>query len=268
MKTRLFEQFTIQGPENGADGGSVAGDGGGVVNTNGTADPANGAGQGDSDAGDDLARLKHALQREREANREKERRMGALEAQLKELSNTNPEAVRAAEARAREEQTRRELIEQQALIQQQQIEAKYSSQLQDATTRLAAEQEARQREAVRREAEKAFISAKGRVEASPIDGSTPFDGVWNRFGPHFRIESGALVVVDAEGNPEIDSETGKRYEPTKWIKRLQSDPVWGLHFEPAMGTGGGARTMREGHVSTGKDLMNQPLPAAFSDVFG
>ena len=261
MKTRFD---LLQSPEPGSEGGAGAGGPGAGA---GGADPtAGGNGEGEGD-GDDLSRVKHALQREREANREKERRMGALEAQLRELSTTNPEAVRAAEAKAQEEQTRRELIEQQARIQQEQIESKYSAQLQQANTELIAEREARQRELVRQQAEKAFIGAKGSMEASTIDGSTPFDAVWFRFGSNFRIEDGALVVVDAKGNPEIDSETGKRYEPTKWLKRLQVDPVWGRHFEPSMGSGGGARSSRDGIASSSKDLMAVPLSTAIADVF-
>ena len=266
MKKRWLEQFTLQSPEPGSEGGGGTG-GAGVGGAAGGTDPAPGAGEGEGE-GDDLARVKHALQREREANRDKERRMGALEAQLRELSTTNPEAVRAAEAKAQEEQTRRELIEQQAQIAQQQIESKYSAQLEQKNTELVAEREARQRELVRQQAEKAFIGAKGSMEASTIDGSTPFDAVWSRFGSNFRIEKGALVVVDAEGSPEIDSETGHRYEPIKWLKRLQVDPVWGRHFEPAMGSGGGARSGRDGRAPSGKDLMTQPLGSAFSDAFG
>jgi hypothetical protein len=266
MKTRWFD--VLQSPEPGSEGGGGAGGAGaGGAGLGGTEPTASGNGEGEGE-GDDLSRVKHALQREREANREKERRMGALEAQLRELSTTNPEAVRAAEAKALEEQTRRELIEQQARLEREQIESKYSAQLQQATTELVAEREARQRELVRQQAEKAFISAKGSMEASTIDGSTPFDAVWFRFGPNFRIEDGALVVVDAKGNPEIDSETGKRYEPTKWLKRLQTDPVWGRHFEPSMGSGGGARNGRDGRAFAGKDLMSQPLNSLFSDAFG
>ena len=262
MKKRWFE--LLQTPEPGSEGGAGAGGAGAGA---GGADPtAGGNGEVEGD-GDDLSRVKHALQREREVNRDKERRMGALEAQLRELNNTNPEAVRAAEAKALEEQTRRELIEQQARIAQEQIESKYSAQLQQANTELIAEREARQRELVRQQAEKAFIGAKGSMEASTIDGSTPFDAVWFRFGSNFRIEDGALVVVDAKGNPEIDSETGKRYEPTKWLKRLQVDPVWGRHFEPSMGSGGGARSSRDGLASSSKDLMGVPLSTAIADVF-
>ena len=261
MKTRWFD--LLQSPEPGSEGGGGAGGAAGAGGADSTAG-GNGEGEGDSD---DLSRVKHALQREREVNRDKDRRMGALEAQLRELNNTNPEAVRAAEAKALEEQTRRELIEQQARIAQEQIESKYSAQLQQANTELIAEREARQRELVRQQAEKAFIGAKGSMEASTIDGSTPFDAVWFRFGPNFRIEDGALVVVDAKGNPEIDSETGKRYEPTKWLKRLQVDPVWGRHFEPSMGSGGGARSSRDGIASSSKDLMAVPLSTAIADVF-
>ena len=262
MKTRWFD--LLQSPEPGSEGGGGAGGAGGAA---GGSDPAPGGGEGEGE-GDDLARVKHALQREREANREKERRVGALEAQLRELSTTNPEAVRAAEAKAKEEQTRRELIEQQSQVAQQQIESKYSAQLQEAKTELVAEREARQRELVRQQAEKAFIGAKGSMEASTIDGSTPFDAVWFRFGSNFRIEDGALVVVDAQNNPEIDSETGKRYEPIKWLKRLQVDPVWGRHFEPAMGSGGGARSGRDGRMSSGGvDLLTVPAGQAISAAF-
>ena len=231
MKTRWFD--LLQSPEPGSEGGGGAGGAGGAA---GGSDPAPGGGEGEGE-GDDLARVKHALQREREA-------------------------------KAKEEQTRRELIEQQSQVAQQQIESKYSAQLQEAKTELVAEREARQRELVRQQAEKAFIGAKGSMEASTIDGSTPFDAVWFRFGSNFRIEDGALVVVDAQNNPEIDSETGKRYEPIKWLKRLQVDPVWGRHFEPAMGSGGGARSGRDGRMSSGGvDLLTVPAGQAISAAF-
>ena len=265
MKARWFD--LLQSPEPGSEGGGGVGAGGGVGGAAGGTDPAPGGGEGESE-GDDLARVKHALQRERESNRDNVRRMGALEAQLRELSTTNPEAVRAAEAKALEEQTRRELIEQQARIAQEQIEAKYSAQLQQSNKELIAEREARERQLVKQQAEKAFLNAKGRVEISPLDGSTPFDGVWGRFGTNFRIEDGALVVVDSKGNPEIDSVTGLRYEPTKWLKRLQTDPYWGLHFEPVMGSGGGARSGRDGRMSSsGVDLLTVPAGQAISTAF-
>ena len=270
MNTRWFEQFILQSPEPGSEGGGGAGAGGGAVAgagaSQGATDPAAGAGDSEGDA-DDVTRLRHTLDRERTANREKDRRLGALEAQLRELTTTNPEAVREAQAKAQQEQARRELIEQQAALERQQIEAKYSQQLEASTSALQAEREARQRELVRQLAEKAFIGAKGSTEVSEIDGSTPFDSVWSRFGPQFRNEDGALVVVDANGSPEIDPETGKRFEPVKWLRRLQSDPVWGRNFEPAMGTGGGARSSRDGRVSNSKDLMAVPLSTAIADVF-
>jgi hypothetical protein len=265
MKKRWIDQFTLQGPEAGSEGGAGGG-AGGAGGAAGTADPAPGGGEGDGE-GDDLSRVKHALQREREANREKERRVGALEAQLRELSTTNPEAVRAAEARAKEEQARRELIEQQAQIKEQQIEEKYSSQLVGLRSELDTERTARQRELVRQQAEKAFIGAKGSTVVSEIDRSTPFDSVWGRFGDHFKLENGSLVVVDANGSPEIDPDTGRRFEPVKWLGRLQSDPVWGRNFEPAMGSGGGARTGRDGRVVSGKDLMSMPVSAAIAEAF-
>ena len=257
MAKRWFE--LLQSPEPGSEGG----DGTGAAA--GAAGAAGGTGDGE---GDDLSRLRHTLQRERDANRDKDRRLGALEAQLKELTTTNPDAVKAAEAKAQQALQERQLIEERARLEREQMEAKYSTQLQQATADLQTEREARQRELVRVQAEKAFIGAKGSMVASTIDGSTPFDSVWARFGGQFRIEDGALVVVDGNGSPEIDPETGKRFEPIKWLSRLQSDPVWGRNFEPAMGSGSGARSSRDGRVSTGKDLMAQPLGSLFSDAFG
>jgi len=35
-----------------------------------------------------------------------------------------------------------------------------------------------------------------------------------------------------------------------------------------MGTGGGARSSRDGRAFAGKDLMAQPLNSLFSDAFG
>jgi hypothetical protein len=267
MKKRWIDQFTLQSPEGGSEGSAGGGGVGsaGAGDGQGLADAGAGAGDGE---GDDLSRVKHALQREREVNREHLRRMGALEAQLKELSSTNPEAVRAAEARAMEEQARRELIEQQAQIQQQQIEEKYSNQLVGLRSQLDSERMALQRELVRQQTEKAFIGAKGSTVVSEIDSSTPFDSVWGRFGNHFKLENGSLVVVDANGSPEMDPDTGRRFEPVKWLGRLQSDPVWGRNFEPAMGSGGGARSGRDGRASNSKDLMAVPLSAAIADAFG
>lgn len=258
MTKRWFD--LLQNTDPGSEGGDGTGSGAGSAAT--------GGGPGADGEGDDLSRLRHTLQRERDANREKDRRLGALEAQLKELTSTNPDAVKAAEAKAAAALQERQLIEERARLEREQIEAKYSTQLQQATADLQAEKEARQRELVRVQAEKAFLGAKGSMVASTIDGSTPFDALWLRFGQHFRIEDGALVVVDANGSPEIDPDTGKRFEPIKWLARLQSDPVWGRHFEPSMGSGSGARSSRDGRVGGGKDLMAQPLGSLFSDAFG
>jgi hypothetical protein len=256
MKKRWIDQFTLQSPEGGSEGGGGGG-AGGAGGAAGTADPAPGGGEGDGE-GDDLSRVKHALQREREANREKERRMGALEAQLRELSTTNPEAVRAAEAKAKEEQARRELIEQQSRL---------AKQLEGVTTELQTVREAGERQLVKQQAEKAFAKAKGSFEVSEIDGSTGFDSIWDRFGPNCRTEDGVLVIVDNKGNPEIDTETGRRFDPVKWFERLRPDPVYGRHFEPAMGSGGGARTGRDGRMASGVDLLTVTSGQAISTAF-
>jgi hypothetical protein len=120
---------------------------------------------------------------------------------------------------------------------------------------------------VKQQAEKAFAKAKGSFEVSEIDGSTGFDSIWDRFGPNCRTEDGVLVIVDNKGNPEIDTETGRRFDPVKWFERLRPDPVYGRHFEPAMGSGGGARTGRDGRMASGVDLLTVTSGQAISTAF-
>lgn len=225
----------------------------------------------DTSSGDDglsdIERLKHALDRERKERKAAASRAAQLEAQLKQADQINPQVIQEAIARAQQEEEKRRLIEEQTGIRLRELEGKYQEQLTKVTRDLQAAKEAAEREAVRVLAEKAFLAAKGSTDASSVDGKTPFDYIWLAFNDRFRADKQGLYLVDADGDPVIDEETGKRLPPNKWFQKLRQDPVHGLHFQPEYGSGSGARSGRDGRVTTTKDLSKLSTSQLFREAF-
>lgn len=215
----------------------------------------------------DLDRLKHALDRERKERKAAAARAAQLEAQIKQADQLNPQLVQEAIARAQQEEEKRRLIEEQTGVRLKELESKYAEQLTKVTRDLQAAKEAAEREAVRVLAEKAFLSAKGSTEASSVDGKTPFDYIWLAFNDRFRADKQGLYLVDTDGDPVIDEDTGKRLPPNKWFQKLRQDPVHGLHFQPEYGSGSGARGGRDGRVTSTKDLSKLSTSQLFREAF-
>ena len=224
------------------------------------------AGNGD-DSLSDIERLKHALERERKERKQAAARAAQLEAQIKQADQINPQVIQEAIARAQQEEEKRRLIEEQTGIRLRELEGKYQEQLTKVTRDLQAAKEAAEREAVRVLAEKAFLAAKGSTDASSVDGKTPFDYIWLAFNDRFRADKQGLYLVDADGDPVIDEETGKRLPPNKWFQKLRQDPVHGLHFQPEYGSGSGARSGRDGRVTSTKDLSKLSTSQLFREAF-
>lgn len=222
---------------------------------------------GGDDQASDVERLKHALERERKERKAAAARAAQLESQLKQADQINPQVIQEAIARAQQEEEKRRLIEESTGIRLKELEGKYAEQLSKVTRELQAAKEAAEREGVRVLAEKAFLSAKGSTEASTVDGKTPFDYVWMAFQGRFRADKQGLYVVDDDGDPVIDDETGKRLPPAKWFSKLRQDPVHGLHFQPEYGAGSGARAGRDGRVSNTADLQKMSTSQLFRESF-
>lgn len=219
------------------------------------------------DALSDVERLKHALERERKERKAAAAKAAQLESQLKQADQINPQVIQEAIARAQQEEEKRRLIEEQTGVRLKELEGKYQEQLTKVTRDLQAAKEAAEREAVRVLAEKAFLAAKGSTDASTVDGKTPFDYIWLAFQGSFRADKQGLYVVDSDGDPVIDEDTGKRLPPGKWFQKLRQDPVHGLHFQPEYGSGSGARSGRDGRVTTTKDLQKLPTNQLFREAF-
>jgi hypothetical protein len=217
---------------------------------------------------DDLSKLRGALQKERERARQEEAARKQLEAQLREVGQVDPKLLDEARQRAREAEQQRLMVEQQTTLRLQEQERKYQEQLARLTSELQMKASAAEREALRVKAEREFLATKGLTDASEIDGRTPFDYIWQLFGSQYAEDKGGLYLVDADGTPALDPETGKRITLREHFAKLRKDPVHGMHFQPEYGSGSGARSGRDGRVSSTADLTKVPTGQLFRDSFG
>jgi hypothetical protein len=228
-----------------------------------TTDNSDSSGQGETDAD----RLKRALEAERKLNRQNAARAAQLEAQLKEVGQVDPKLLAEAQAKAEAAEQQRQLLEQQINTRLADAERKYQEQLSRLTSELQTKASAAEREALRVKAEREFLAAKGLTDASEIDGRTPFDYIWQLFGLQYAEDKNGLYLVDADGSPALDAETGKRITLREHFAKLRKDPVHGMHFQPEYGSGSGGRGGRDGRINTTADLSKVPTGQLFSEAF-
>jgi hypothetical protein len=183
---------------------------------------------------DEVANLMKALRSEREARKTYERQIREKEQQLEKFAEINPseyqklqaDAARAAEIESRYGESIRA------------IEEKYGRQAAEAEAR-AKDAELRIQDYRKRYAlEKVFNSAGGRMDAA--DGVSFFDMFAEQLSGRFRQEvDGSLTVVDSQGDPILDNDTGKRISPEDYITSFKVHPVYGTFFKGVKGSGAG-----------------------------
>ena len=62
----------------------------------------------------------------------------------------------------------------------------------------------------------------------------------SRCQANFRQEAdGSLTVIDSQGDPLLDSETGKRLTPEDYVTSFKIHPVYGTFFKGVKGSGAG-----------------------------
>lgn len=183
---------------------------------------------------DEVANLMKALRSEREARKTYERQIKEKEQQLEKFAEINPaeyqklqaEAAKAAETEARYGESIRA------------IEEKYGRQASEAEAR-AKDAESKILEYKKRYAlEKVFNAAGGRTDAA--DGISFFDMFAEQLSGRFRQEAdGSLTVLDPQGDPVLDNETGRRISPEDFIASYKVHPVYGTFFKGVKGSGAG-----------------------------
>lgn len=221
-----------------------------------------------ADAPDELTKLRKALEAQREEARRFRSKAQAAEAQLREVGEANPKILEEAQRRAEKAEQDRLLAEERANLKiqqmQRQLEEKTAKVLNEAQTRA----QAAEREALRVKAERDFLASDGLVEASGVDGMTPFDYVWRLHGDRIAEDATGRYIKDENGLPLLDPETNKRVTVRDWFGKLRDDPVHGIHFKPRYGSGGGARGGFDGRVSSGQDLSRLSTAEKFQVAFG
>jgi hypothetical protein len=98
------------------------------------------------------------------------------------------------------------------------------------------------------------------------------DMAFDQLRGSLRLESdGSFTVLDGSGDPLLDSETGKRVEPSVFLSRHKADEFLGFAFEPEQGYGGGAFPAGPGRRDTGNpinDLKGLSTDEIFARTFG
>lgn len=182
----------------------------------------------------DAENLLKALKAEREARKQYEREVKEKAAQLERFAEINPdeytklqqEAAEAARLQAQWGEAREA------------IEAKYSSQAEAALKEAQAAKEALAAYKKRTAMEKVFFAAGGRSDAA--DGVSFYDMFATQMEGRFRQEAdGSLTVVDPQGDPLLDKESGKRISPEDFVASYKVHPIYGTFFKGAKGAGAG-----------------------------
>jgi hypothetical protein len=196
---------------------------------------------------EDIQNLLKALKSEREARKTYERQIKEKEKQLEKFKEFNPEEYRKLQADA----ARAAEIESRYGESIRAIEEKYGRQAAEAEQR-AKDLEGRNREFLKKYAlEKVFNSAGGRTDSA--DNISFFDMFASQLSTRFRHEpDGSLTPLDPQGDPILDSETGKRLTPEEFVSQFKSHPVYGTFFKGVKGSGAGLNY-------GGTDANGQPI---------
>lgn len=182
----------------------------------------------------DVENLMKALKAEREARKTYEKEVKEKATQLERFAEINPDEY----TKLQEEAAKAAQLQTQFGEAREAIELKYSKQAEEAAQK--AEAAERQLADYRKKyaLEKVFYAAGGRTDAA--DGVSFFDMLASQVGGRFRQEAdGSLTVVDAQGDPVLDKESGKRIAPEDYIASFKLHPIYGTFFKGAKGSGAG-----------------------------
>lgn len=201
---------------------------------------------------DDLKGLLSALDKEREANRQKDKLLEERAKRDAIYKDIDPVRFKELEDAER----RRTAFEAEMKAREQAREERYMAGLREKDVQIERLRQEVVEKEKRQQLEKIFMAAKGR-SGSGHGGVSFFDTFYQWANSQFKFnDNGELLVVDSQGNHVIDSETSNRVDPIKYIeKTYKQDEVMSWVFEPEMGAGGGMVTNR-GRGTTGKDLQN------------
>jgi hypothetical protein len=207
--------------------------------------------------------LFRALRAERESRKQFEKELAEQKRALEKFKEINPDEYRRLQEEAAIAERERQAAEERTAL----LEEKYGAQARQA--KQEAEQHQRQLLEFRKRyaLEKVFIAAEGRPDAQ--DGVSFFDMMADRIGSEFRLESnGTVTVIDRDGNPVMDSDTGRRVDPVDYIAGYKKHPIYGTFFRGSKGSGSGLGLGASGLDGvTADDLLSKSSDEMFEAAF-
>ncbi|MAH29350.1 MAG: hypothetical protein CL959_01540 [Euryarchaeota archaeon] len=214
----------------------------------------------DSYSKEEVAKLLKALHSERDARKAQEKalkesasKLQSLEGidkatydRLQEESARRAEAEAQFEARELERQKAFEAVRQEAAVREKKLEAQITHMN-------------------RHRAFEGLFTAAGGKNGRFLD--TAFD----QLGKNLRLESdGSFTVIDSNGDPLLDEESGKRVDPKDWVSQYKTDSFLGFTFEPEQGYGSGAMNHPSQRRDSGtmSDFQGLSTSEIFARSFG
>lgn len=208
--------------------------------------------------------LMKALKAERESRKRYEKEVREKAAQLEKFAEINPSEYRRLQEEAAIAERERQQAEERTTL----LEEKYGAQAAEANKRAEQYQSELQEFRKRYALEKVFISSGGRTDAA--DGVSFFDMLADKLGSSFRLEpNNTVTVIDQNGDPVLDSETGRRVDPVAYLEGYKMHPVYGTFFKGARGSGAGLGVGgTDANGVAGDDFTSLSSDAQFEQAFG
>jgi len=216
----------------------------------------------DSFNADEVKNLLSALQKERTARKAQDKALKESAAKLATLERINPEEFeRLQQEAARRAEFEAELQAKEAhrAKQLEQVQADAAKRESDLQRRI---QEMQERQAF----ERIFTSKAVGGKAGKF-----LDMAFSALRGNLRLEeSGAFTVVDENGDPMLDKETGKRIDAAAFLSSQKGDEFLGFAFEPEQGYGGGMTPgpHRRDSGNPANDLKGLSTDQIFARTFG
>jgi hypothetical protein len=178
--------------------------------------------------------LLRALEAERSSRKAFEKQLREQTSQLERFAEINPDEYRRLQEEAAIAERERQQAEERTAL----LEEKYGAQAAEANKRAEQYQSELKEYRKRYALEKVFFSAGGRTDAE--GGVSFFDLLADRLGPSFRLEAnGSVTVIDSNGDPVLDSDTGRRIAPEDYLSQFKTHPIYGTFFKGQRGSGAG-----------------------------
>ena len=214
----------------------------------------------DSYSKEEVAKLLKALHSERDARKAQEKALKESASKLQSLEGID----KATYDRLQEESARR--AEAEAQFEARELE------------RQKAFESMRQEAAVREKKLEAQISHmnrhrafEGLFTAAGGKGGRFLDTAFDQLGRNLRLEGdGSFTVIDGNGDPLLDEESGKRVDPKEWVSQYKTDDFLGFTFEPEQGYGSGAMNHPSQRRDSGtmSDFQGLSTSEIFARSFG